>query len=65
MVTGLLYISPDSKDMVEQNELVDAPIYNLPFEQLCPGTLSSFAAGPAGFPAGLIQSRRAAQPTSR
>jgi 2-oxoglutarate ferredoxin oxidoreductase subunit beta len=37
VVTGLLYISPDSKDMVEQNELVDTPLYNLPFEQLCPG----------------------------
>jgi len=22
---------------VAQNELVDAPLYNLPFEQLCPG----------------------------
>ena len=37
VMTGLLYISPDSKDMVAQNELVDAPLYNLPFEQLCPG----------------------------
>ena len=37
VLTGLLYISPDSKDMVAQNELVDAPLYNLPFEQLCPG----------------------------
>jgi 2-oxoglutarate ferredoxin oxidoreductase subunit beta len=37
VLTGLLYISPDSKDMVAQNELVDAPLYNLPFEQLSPG----------------------------
>ncbi len=37
VATGLLFISPDSRDMVEQNEMVDEPIYNLPFEQLCPG----------------------------
>ena len=37
VVTGLLYLSPDSKDMTEQNEMVDAPVYNLPFETLCPG----------------------------
>ena len=23
--------------MTEQNEMVDAPVYNLPFESLCPG----------------------------
>jgi hypothetical protein len=23
--------------MVAQNEIVDAPLYDLPFEQLCPG----------------------------
>jgi 2-oxoglutarate ferredoxin oxidoreductase subunit beta len=37
VLTGLLHISPDSRDMVAQNELVEAPLYNLPFEQLCPG----------------------------
>ncbi len=37
VLTGLLYLSPDSKDMTEQNEMVDAPVYNLPFESLCPG----------------------------
>jgi 2-oxoglutarate ferredoxin oxidoreductase subunit beta len=37
VLTGLLYISPDAKDMVAQNEIVDAPLYDLPFEQLCPG----------------------------
>jgi 2-oxoglutarate ferredoxin oxidoreductase subunit beta len=37
VATGLLFISPDSRDMVEQNEMVDEPVYNLPFEQLCPG----------------------------
>ncbi len=36
--TGLLYISSDSKDMVEQNDMVDAPLYNLPYEDLCPGS---------------------------
>ena len=25
VLTGLLYLSPDSKDMTEQNEMVDAP----------------------------------------
>jgi 2-oxoglutarate/2-oxoacid ferredoxin oxidoreductase subunit beta len=37
VLTGLIYISPDSIDMVAQNELADQPLYNLPFEQLCPG----------------------------
>lgn len=37
VATGLLYISPDSKDMIEQSEAVDEPVYSLPFESLCPG----------------------------
>ncbi len=37
VLTGLLYVSPDSRDMVQQNELVDAPLHDLPYEQLCPG----------------------------
>ena len=37
VMTGLLYISPDSKDVHDQNETVAAPLYNLPHEQLCPG----------------------------
>jgi 2-oxoglutarate/2-oxoacid ferredoxin oxidoreductase subunit beta len=37
IVTGLLYISPDSQDLHAQNETVDAPLVNLPYEQLCPG----------------------------
>ena len=37
VVTGLLYISSDSKDVHDQNETVAAPLYNLPHEQLCPG----------------------------
>ena len=37
VMTGLLYISPDSKDVHDQNETVAAPLYGLPHEQLCPG----------------------------
>ena len=38
VLTGLLYMSPDSHDMAEQNELVPGPLTNLPFESLCPGS---------------------------
>ncbi len=38
IATGLLYVSPDSQDMVAQNNLVEAPLYNLPYEKLCPGS---------------------------
>jgi len=38
IATGLLYISPDSLDMMEQNEVVDGPVWNQPFENLCPGS---------------------------
>jgi 2-oxoglutarate ferredoxin oxidoreductase subunit beta len=37
VVTGLLYISEDSADMHEQSGTVEAPLIELPFEQLCPG----------------------------
>ncbi len=37
VTTGLLYLSPDSQDMAAQNDLVDQPLYGLPFDQLCPG----------------------------
>jgi 2-oxoglutarate/2-oxoacid ferredoxin oxidoreductase subunit beta len=37
VMTGLLYLSTDSKDVHDQNETVKAPLYNLPHEQLCPG----------------------------
>jgi 2-oxoglutarate ferredoxin oxidoreductase subunit beta len=37
VVTGLLYISPDSKDVHDQNETIAAPLFNLPHDQLCPG----------------------------
>ena len=36
-MTGLLYISPDSKDVHDQNETVPRRSINLPHEQLCPG----------------------------
>jgi 2-oxoglutarate/2-oxoacid ferredoxin oxidoreductase subunit beta len=37
VVTGLLYLSADSKDVHDQNDTVDGPLYNLPHNQLCPG----------------------------
>ena len=37
-VTGLLYVDPESMDMVEQNNLIEVPLYNLPYDQLCPGS---------------------------
>ena len=36
-MTGLLYISTDSKDVHDQNETVGTPLYSLPHDQLCPG----------------------------
>jgi 2-oxoglutarate ferredoxin oxidoreductase subunit beta len=38
IVTGLLYISPESHDMHDQNATVDTPLVDLPHEQLCPGS---------------------------
>ena len=37
VVTGLLYISADSKDMHAQSDTVADALIDLPFEQLCPG----------------------------
>jgi 2-oxoglutarate/2-oxoacid ferredoxin oxidoreductase subunit beta len=34
-VTGLLYIDPDSKDMMST---ISRPLYNRPYESLCPGS---------------------------
>jgi 2-oxoglutarate ferredoxin oxidoreductase subunit beta len=39
VVTGLLFISPDSRDVHDQNSTVDAPLTTLPYEQLCPGSV--------------------------
>lgn len=36
--TGLLYIDPESKDMVEQSEAISTPLYNYPYPDLCPGS---------------------------
>jgi 2-oxoglutarate ferredoxin oxidoreductase subunit beta len=38
VVTGLLHISTDAKDMQEQLEVVAKPLTSLPFEALCPGS---------------------------
>ena len=38
VVTGLLYLSPDSSDVHEQNNTVAMPLAQVPFEQLCPGS---------------------------
>ncbi len=37
VMTGLLYLSPDSKDVHDQNETVPVPLTQLPHDQLCPG----------------------------
>ncbi|MFN2445152.1 MAG: 2-oxoacid:ferredoxin oxidoreductase subunit beta [Vicinamibacterales bacterium] len=37
VVTGLLHLSTDSKDMHDQSETVATPLVDLPYEQLCPG----------------------------
>ncbi|MEZ5291693.1 MAG: 2-oxoacid:ferredoxin oxidoreductase subunit beta [Vicinamibacterales bacterium] len=38
VLTGLLYVSPDSRDMAAQNEVVPGALTNLPHGQLCPGS---------------------------
>jgi 2-oxoglutarate ferredoxin oxidoreductase subunit beta len=37
VMTGLLYLSPDSQDVHDQNETVSVPLTQLPHDQLCPG----------------------------
>ncbi len=37
VVTGLLYLDPESRDHHDTLHTVDRPLYNLPFEELCPG----------------------------
>ena len=37
VVTGLLYLSPASNDLHEQNQTVETPLAHLPYEELCPG----------------------------
>ena len=56
MVTGLLYLSPDSSDLHEQINTVATPLTQLPHEELCPGSAeleklqrgSDSASGPSG-----------------
>ena len=38
VVTGLLYISPDSRDMHGQLNTIETPLVNLAHEDLCPGS---------------------------
>jgi 2-oxoglutarate ferredoxin oxidoreductase subunit beta len=38
VVTGLLYLSADSKDLHEQSNTVVTPLTQLPYEALCPGS---------------------------
>jgi 2-oxoglutarate ferredoxin oxidoreductase subunit beta len=37
VVTGLLYLSSDSKDLHDQSNTVPTPLTQLPYEALCPG----------------------------
>jgi 2-oxoglutarate ferredoxin oxidoreductase subunit beta len=37
VLTGLLYISPESKDMHAQSETIQSALVDVPYEQLCPG----------------------------
>jgi 2-oxoglutarate ferredoxin oxidoreductase subunit beta len=38
IATGLLYLSPDSSDLHDQNQTIAAPLVHVPYEQLCPGS---------------------------
>ena len=38
VLTGLLYLQPDSSDVHEQNNIVSRPLTQLPYEDLCPGS---------------------------
>src|SRR5687767_4091685 len=38
IVTGLLYIQPDSSDLHEQSNTVATPLTQIPYEDLCPGS---------------------------
>ncbi len=37
VVTGLLYVSPESKDLHAVNKTVPGPLIDVPYEQLTPG----------------------------
>jgi 2-oxoglutarate ferredoxin oxidoreductase subunit beta len=38
VVTGLLYVDPNTPDMHEMNNSPEAPLVKIPFEKLCPGS---------------------------
>jgi len=38
VLTGLLYISTDSRDMHDQSDTVPRPLIDVPYAQLCPGS---------------------------
>ena len=38
VATGLLYIDGGSRDMHEIGKTISEPLYDLPFESLCPGS---------------------------
>lgn len=38
VVTGLLHLSPRSRDMHEQSDTIPTPLVDLPYDQLCPGS---------------------------
>jgi 2-oxoglutarate ferredoxin oxidoreductase subunit beta len=38
VVTGLLYVEEDAADMHALNQTVQAPLYDYPYEHLCPGS---------------------------
>ena len=37
VVTGLLYVSPDSQDLHDNNKTVARPLMDMPYEELVPG----------------------------
>jgi 2-oxoglutarate ferredoxin oxidoreductase subunit beta len=37
VVTGLLYVEEDAGDMHALNQTIQVPLYDYPYEQLCPG----------------------------
>jgi 2-oxoglutarate/2-oxoacid ferredoxin oxidoreductase subunit beta len=37
VITGLLHIAPDSKDMHQQSDTIPTALVEVPYEQLCPG----------------------------
>jgi 2-oxoglutarate/2-oxoacid ferredoxin oxidoreductase subunit beta len=37
VLTGLLYLNPDSSDVHDQNDIIPTPLTRIPYEQLCPG----------------------------